>query len=71
MSMLQSLGMPSIPYSSMYMNIGWNGLTMPTEGCSAHMPIIITKFKVRGVKLDSISCMMKVYLPTFLLSVGL
>ena len=37
-------------YCFMYMPIGWNGLNMPTEGCSVHMPIVMTKFKVRGVK---------------------
>ena len=49
MCMLKCLNMPSIPYCSMHMTIGWNGLRMPTEGCSMHMPIIVTNFKVRGV----------------------
>ena len=35
---------------SIHMHIGWNGLSMPTEGCSVHMPIVITNFKLRGVK---------------------
>ena len=26
--------MPSMPYCSMCMPIGWNGLSMPTEVCS-------------------------------------
>ena len=42
--------MPNMPYCSVHMPIGWNGLSMPTEGCSVHIPIVITKFKVRGVK---------------------
>ena len=42
--------MPSMPYSSMYMPIGWNRLSMSNEGCSVCMPIIITNFKVTGVK---------------------
>ena len=40
--------------SSMHMPINWNGLSMPTEGCSVHMPIVIINFKVRGVKQDSV-----------------
>ena len=31
------------------MPIGWNGLNMPSEGCSLCMPIAIINFKVRGV----------------------
>ena len=54
--------MPNMPYSSMHMPTGWNGLNMPTEGCSVHMPIIITNFRVRGVEQDSVPYMMKVIL---------
>ena len=32
--MLSSLSIPSMPYGSMQMPIGWNGLRMPSEGCS-------------------------------------
>ena len=39
--------MPSMPYDSMQMPIGWNGLSMPYEGCFVCMPIVITNFKVR------------------------
>ena len=39
-----------MPYCSMHMAIGWNGLSMPTEGCSVWMPIVITNFKARGVE---------------------
>ena len=60
--MLRCLIMPSIPHCSMCMHIGWNGLSMPTEGCSMHMPIIITNFKLRGVEQDSVPYMMKVIL---------
>ena len=44
------------------MSIGWNGLSMPTEGWSVCMPIVITNFKVRGVKQDSVPYMMKIIL---------
>ena len=54
--------MPSMPYSSLHMPIGWNGLSIPTEGCSVCMPIIITNFKIRGVEQDSVQYMMKVIL---------
>ena len=60
-----------MPYCSICMAIGWNGLSMPTDGCSVHMHIIITNSKLRGVEQDSAPYMMKVILPTFLLSVGL
>ena len=42
--------------------IDWNGLRMPTEGYSVHMQIVITNVKVRGIKQDSVSYMMKVRL---------
>ena len=60
-----------MPYSSTHMPIFWNGLSMPTEGCSVCMPIVITNFKVRGVKQDTMQYLMKVTLTIFLLSVGL
>ena len=60
MHMLRSLSMPSMPCCSMHLPIGWNGLSMHTEGYSVCIPIAITNFKVRGVKQDSISYMMKV-----------
>ena len=62
MQMLSCLSMPSMPYCSMHMPIGLNGLSMPTEGWSIHMPIAITKFKVRGIKQDSVPYMMKIIL---------
>ena len=62
MHMLRSLSMPILSYSSMCMPIDWNGLSMPTEGCSACMPIFIINFKVRGVKHDSVPYVMKVIL---------
>ena len=37
-----------MPYGSMQMHFGWNGLRMPTEGCSVHMPIVIINFKDGG-----------------------
>ena len=42
--------MPSMTYGSMWMSIGWNGLSLPTEGCYVCMLIVIINFKVRGVK---------------------
>ena len=60
--MIRSLSMPSMPYCSMCIPIGWNGLSMLTEGCSVHMPIVILNFKVRGVKQNSVPHMMKVRL---------
>ena len=39
-----------MPFCSVDMPVGWNGLSMPPEGCSVHMPIVIINFKVRGVK---------------------
>ena len=62
MDMLRGLSMPNKPYSSVCMPISWNGLSMPTEGCSVHMPIIITNFKVRGDEQDPAPYMMKVIL---------
>ena len=46
---------------SRHMPIGWNGLSIPTEGCSVHMPIIINS-KLRGVEQTSVPYMMKVIL---------
>ena len=40
-----------MPYSSMHMPIGWNGLSMPTEGCSVHIPIGIINLKLHMIKL--------------------
>ena len=37
-------------YGFKQMHIGWNGLSMPTEGCSVCMPIVIINFEVSGVK---------------------
>ena len=51
-----------MPSCSMHMPIGWNGLSMPTKGCSVHMPITITNFKLRGVEQDSVPYMMKIIL---------
>ena len=48
--MLWIKNMPSMPYGSMQMPIGWNGLRMPTEECSVCMAIVIINFKVRAVK---------------------
>ena len=47
---------------SVHMFIGWEGLSMPTDWCSVHMPIIIINFKLRGAEQDSLPYMMKVIL---------
>ena len=44
---------------------------MPTEGCSVHMPIVITNFKVRGVKQDSVLYVIKIILTHILIVGGL
>ena len=44
------------------MPIGWNGLRMPTKGCSVHMPIVIINFKIKGVKEDPVPYIVKVLL---------
>ena len=54
--------MSEYAYSSVHMPISWNRLSMPTEGCSVHMPIIITNFKLKGVEQDYVPYMMKVIL---------
>ena len=62
MHILRCLSMPSMSDCFMYMPIGWNGLSKPTEGCSTCMPIIITNFKARDVEQDSAPYMMNVIL---------
>ena len=49
-------------YCSMWMPIGWEGLSMPTDGHSVHMPIIIINSRLRGAEQDSVPYMMKVIL---------
>ena len=44
------------------MPIGWNGLSMATSVCSAHMPIGRVNINVRGVKWDPVPYMMKIVL---------
>ena len=41
-------------YCFMHMPIGWVGLSMPTDGCSVCMPIIIVNSKLRGAKQVSV-----------------
>ena len=57
---LRCLSMPSMSSCFKHMPIGCNGLSKLTEGCSVHM--LITNFKVRAVKQDSVPYMMKVIL---------
>ena len=59
---MHMLWIQSMPHGSMQMSIGWNGLSMSTEGCSVHAPIVIINFKVRGVKQDSVPYMMEIIL---------
>ena len=35
-------------------------LSMHTEGCSVHMPIVIINFKLKGVEQSSVPYMMKI-----------
>ena len=53
--MLRCLSLTNMPFCSMDMPIGWHGLSMPTEGNSVHMLIVITNFNVRGIKFTNIS----------------
>ena len=46
----------------MQMSIGWNGLSMLTEGCSVCRPVVIINFKVGGVRQDSVPYMMEIVL---------
>ena len=62
MHMHRWMSMPSMTYCSMCMSIGWNGLSLHTDGCSVWMPVIIINFKPRGVEQDSVPYMMKVIL---------
>ena len=59
MCMLRCLSMPSMPYSSKHMPIGWNGLSMPSEMCSMCMSNVIINFKLRGVEQSSVPFMLK------------
>ena len=61
MCMLRSLQMSSMPYCSMHMPIGWNGLTMPTEGCFVACPLSLLTLR-SGVLNRTLSYMMKVIL---------
>ena len=49
-------------YCSVHMPMGWEGLCIPTDGCSVHMPIIIINSKFRSAKQDSVQYMVKVIL---------
>ena len=49
-----------MPHSSMCMPTGWNGLSMPTEGCFVCIPMVIIIFKLRDVEQDSVPFMMRV-----------
>ena len=51
-----------MPYCSMHLPIGWEGLSIPTNGCSVHMPIAIINSKLRGAEQDPVPYMMKVIL---------
>ena len=49
-------------YCSMHMLIGWEGVSIPTDGCTVCIPIIIINSKLRGAKQDSVPYMVKVIL---------
>ena len=61
--------MPIVPYVYLEMPIGWIGLDM-TIIMYVHMPFLRDYFKTRGVKKIS-SMQLRLYLPMFLLRVGL
>ena len=63
--------MPSMPYGSMQMPIGWNVLSIPTKGCSVCMPIVIINFKVRVLNRTLSHIRWRFCLPIFLFSVEL
>ena len=48
------LNMPRMFYCSVHMPIGWEGLSMPTDGCSLCVPIITVNSKLRCAKRDSV-----------------
>ena len=47
-------------YCFMHMPIGWEGLSMPTDGCSVHMPITIVNSKLRGATHNSVPYIVKI-----------
>ena len=46
----------------MHMPIGWEGLGMPNDRFSVHLPIIIINSKLRGAEQDSVPYIMEVVL---------
>ena len=55
---------------SMHMPIVWDGLSIPTEGCSVCMPIIITNSMLRSFEQTSVPYMMKVILTNISVECG-
>ena len=51
--------MASMPYCSICMPVGWQGLGMPTDGSSVCTPIVIINSKLRGTEQDSVPYMMQ------------
>ena len=49
--------MPQMFCCPMDMTIGWEGLSMPTDGCSVHMSIMFVNCKLWGAKQDSVPYM--------------
>ena len=49
-------------YCSMHMPIGWDGLSMPVDGCSVHIPIMFVNSKFWGAKTDSVPYIVNVIL---------
>ena len=60
------LSMPKMFCCPMYIPFGWEGLSIPTDGCSVHMSIIFINSKLWYAKQDSAPYMVTVILPTFL-----
>ena len=48
-----------MPYYSIHMPIGWEGLSMLTDGCSLHMHLIVTNPKLRSAEQDSFTYIIK------------
>ena len=74
MCMLWIQSMPSMPYSSMQMPVGWNGLSMPTCPlrnvlCTCPLSWLILRSGVLDMTLSHI--WLRLYLATVLLSVEL
>ena len=44
------MSMPKVFYCSVHMPMGWEGLSIPTDGCSLYMPIMFVNSKFLRAK---------------------